>query len=221
MEKKLICAIILARSGSKGIKNKNITNIKGKPLLYYAAKQASLVKKIDKVFILTDSDKYLNIINKFNIKKVIGISRSKKSSTDKAQSEIAIEEFIKKYSYQLYVFIQATNIFINKKDINEAIKKYKTNHFDTLLSVIETKKFMWKITNKIIKPINYNYKRRQLRQNIENYYLENGSFYIFSKNGFLKHKNRLHGKIGYYVMNQKSYFDIDDKEQLEIVKKIF
>ena len=55
MEKKLICAITLARSGSKGIKNKNITSIKGKPLLYYAAKQASLVKKIDKVFILTDS----------------------------------------------------------------------------------------------------------------------------------------------------------------------
>ena len=221
MEKKLICAVILARSGSKGIKNKNITKIRGKPLLYYAAKEASLVKKIDKVFILTDSDKYLDIINKFKIKKVIGITRSKNSSTDKAQSETAINEFIKKYPYQLYVFIQATNIFIDKKDINEAIKKYKSNNYDTLLSVIETKKFMWKLKNKIIEPVNYDYKKRKLRQNIEYYYLENGSFYIFSKNGFLKYKNRLHGKIGYYVMNQKSYFDIDDKEQLEIVKKIF
>ena len=73
MEKKLTCAIILARSGSKEIKNKNIIDIKGQPLLYYTAKQASLVKQIDIVFILTDSKKYLEIISKLNIKKVKGM----------------------------------------------------------------------------------------------------------------------------------------------------
>ena len=73
-----------------------------------------------------------------------------------------------------------------------------------------------------MKPVNYDYTKRKLRQQIKNcYYLENGSFYIFSKKGFMKYKNRIYGKIGYYVMNEKSYFDIDTKEQLNIVKKIF
>ena len=221
MEKQITCAVILARSGSKEIRNKNIIKIKGKPLLYYTAKQASLLKEIDKVFILTDSKKYLSIIKNFNIKKVIGITRSKKSATDNAQSEIALLDFVKKYNYENVVFIQATNIFLTNKDIKGALKKFFKDKFDSMLSVIESKKFLWKFENNSMKAVNYDYTRRKLRQQINNYYLENGSFYIFRRKGFIKYKNRIYGKIGFYIMNQKSYFDIDDREQLTIVKKIF
>ena len=221
MEKQITCAVILARSGSKEIRNKNIIKIKGKPLLYYTAKQASLLKEIDKVFILTDSKKYLSIIKNFNIKKVIGITRSKKSATDNAQSEIALLDFVKKYNYENVVFIQATNIFLTNKDIKGALRKFFKDKFDSMLSVIESKKFLWKFENNSMKAVNYDYTRRKLRQQINNYYLENGSFYIFRRKGFIKYKNRIYGKIGFYIMNQKSYFDIDDREQLTIVKKIF
>ena len=221
MEKQITCAVILARSGSKEIRNKNIIKIKGKPLLYYTAKQASLLKEIDKVFILTDSKKYLSIIKNFKIKKVIGITRSKKSATDNAQSEIALLDFVKKYNYENVIFIQATNIFLTDKDIKGALKKFFKDKFDSMLSVIESKKFLWKFENNSMKAVNYDYTKRKLRQQINNYYLENGSFYIFRRKGFIKHKNRIYGKIGYYVMSQKSYFDIDDREQLTIVKKIF
>ena len=221
MEKQITCAVILARSGSKEIRNKNIIKIKGKPLLYYTAKQASLLKEIDKVFILTDSKKYLSIIKNFKIKKVIGITRSKKSATDNAQSEIALLDFVKKYNYENVIFIQATNIFLTDKDIKGALKKFFKDKFDSMLSVIESKKFLWKFENNSMKAVNYDYTRRKLRQQINNYYLENGSFYIFRRKGFIKYKNRIYGKIGFYIMNQKSYFDIDDREQLTIVKKIF
>ena len=221
MEKQITCAVILARSGSKEIRNKNIIKIKGKPLLYYTAKQASLLKEIDKVFILTDSKKYLSIIKNFKIKKVIGITRSKKSATDNAQSEIALLDFVKKYNYENVIFIQATNIFLTDKDIKGALKKFFKDKFDSMLSVIESKKFLWKFENNSMKAVNYDYTKRKLRQQINNYYLENGSFYIFRRKGFIKYKNRIYGKIGFYIMNQKSYFDIDDREQLTIVKKIF
>ena len=49
MEKRLVCGVILARSGSKEIKNKNIVKINNKPILYFAAKEASLVKELDKI----------------------------------------------------------------------------------------------------------------------------------------------------------------------------
>ena len=220
MEKKLICGLILARSGSRDIKNKNIVSVNKKPLIYYTAKQASLVDQLDKVFVLTDSEKYKKIIDKLKLKKVEVIGRSKKSSTDKAQSEIAIKEFLQKYHFNYIVFIQATNVFLKKKDIQTALEIYFSKNFDTLLSVIRSKKFFWKKINNNLISVNYNYKKRKMRQNIKDFFIENGSFYIFSKKGFLKHQNRIHGNIGYYEMNQKSFFDIDNKEQLKIVKKL-
>ena len=50
--------------------------------------------------------------------------------------------------------------------------------------------------------------------------MKNGFFYIFSKKCFLKYQNRIHGNIGYYEMYEKSYIDIDNKEQLTIVRKL-
>ena len=59
-----------------------------------------------------------------------------------------------------------------------------------------------------------------MTQNLNGYLVENGSFYIFNTKSFLKFKNRLHGKIGYYKMSKTSEFEIDDKEDLEIIKKL-
>ena len=57
-KKKIVC-IIPARSGSKGIKNKNIINLKGKPLIYWTIKLAKKVKFFDRVIVSTNSKKYL------------------------------------------------------------------------------------------------------------------------------------------------------------------
>ena len=64
-EKNKIWAIIPARSGSKGIKNKNIVNLSGKPLIYYTIKDAFKSKKFEKILVLTDSQKYAKIAKSF------------------------------------------------------------------------------------------------------------------------------------------------------------
>ena len=55
-----IC-LIPARSGSKRIKNKNIKNFFGKPIISYAIKTAINSKLFDKIFVSTDSEKIANI----------------------------------------------------------------------------------------------------------------------------------------------------------------
>ena len=54
-------AIILARGGSKGIKNKNIIKIKNKPLIYWSIKSCLQSSKIDSVWVSSDNDRILNI----------------------------------------------------------------------------------------------------------------------------------------------------------------
>ena len=58
MKKKKICSIILARGGSKGIKNKNLVLINDKPLIYYAIK-ASLESNVDETWLSSDREKIL------------------------------------------------------------------------------------------------------------------------------------------------------------------
>jgi len=64
MKKKILC-IIPARSGSKGIKNKNMVLLKGKPLIFWTIKNAKKIKYFDKVIVSTNS----NRIKKFSQKK--------------------------------------------------------------------------------------------------------------------------------------------------------
>ena len=61
MNKKILWAIIPARSGSVGLKNKNITSFLGKPLLAHSINFAKKLKFIDKILLSTDSKKYKKI----------------------------------------------------------------------------------------------------------------------------------------------------------------
>ena len=61
-------AIIPARAGSKRLKNKNLKLINGKPLIYFAIKNAIMSKLFDEIIISTDSLKILNKAEKFGAK---------------------------------------------------------------------------------------------------------------------------------------------------------
>jgi len=54
-------ALIPARSGSKGVKNKNILKVNGFPLLAFSIRAALLTKGIDRVVVSTDSRSYKKI----------------------------------------------------------------------------------------------------------------------------------------------------------------
>lgn len=218
MKKKIIC-LIPARSGSKRIKNKNIIKINSKSLIDLVCEKVNKSKLIKYFYIASDKKKIFNNIQ--NKKKFLFYKRSKKSSNGTSKTEAVILEFLKKNNNicDILVLIQITNPFINYKIIDEAISKFIKKKYDSMLSVVESNKFIWK-NKKINRPINYNIFNRPMSQNIQNYLIENGSFYIFNVKSFIKYKNRLHGKIGFYKMSKESQFEIDDLEDLKIVKKL-
>ena len=57
-------AIIPARGGSKRIKNKNLVNFNGKPIISYTIENAKKSKLFDKIHVSTDSEKILNYLKK-------------------------------------------------------------------------------------------------------------------------------------------------------------
>lgn len=65
IKKDLVYAIIPARSGSKGVPNKNIYDIKGYPLMAYSIATAKLCGFINRVIVSTDSEEYATIARKY------------------------------------------------------------------------------------------------------------------------------------------------------------
>ncbi len=222
-KKAIIHAIILARGGSKGIPNKNLVKINNKPLLYWSILQSRLSKNINHTWVSSDDSKILKVARKFGSKTIL---RPKKYASDLASSESAWKHAIQyieseKIKIDIVVGIQPTSPLRDKDDFDKALKVFKLNKLHSLFSANRTNDTnIWTLKKGKLKA-NYNYEKRKMRQEIEEKYLENGSFYIFDKKKFLHYNCRLFGKIGFYLMKKNNSFQIDDFEDLKLIKKIF
>lgn len=215
-------AVILARGNSKGIKNKNLSLVNKKPLIYWSIKKCLSSRLVKSVWVSSDSNKILNIAKKFgaNI-----IKRPKVISGDLSKSERAWEHAInylykKPLNFKTIIGVQPTSPIRSKKTLDNAIKMFYKDNLDSMFTAQEIYNyFVWqKRKNKY--SANYNYKNRPMRQKIEKKFLENGSFYIFNAKKFLKKKCRLFGKIGCFTMGKVESFEIDNYEDLNLLNNL-
>lgn len=216
----IIDSIILARGGSKGIKNKNLITVGNKPLLYWSVKKSLNSKKIRNTWVSSDSKKIVNYARNIGSKVIL---RPRKYSKDNSSSQSAwlhaIKHIEKQNKCDAILAIQPTSP-IRIDNFDRAINFFKKNKFDSLFSSSIIKDYcLWK-KNKKKFIAQYNFKKRKRRQQIKNYFLENGSFYIFKIEKFKKIKNRLFGRIGTFIQSKIENFQLDDIEDLLIIKSI-
>tara|TARA_B100000989_G_scaffold293945_1_gene272129 strand:+ start:2669 stop:3316 length:648 start_codon:yes stop_codon:yes gene_type:complete len=204
-----IVSLIPARKGSKGIKNKNLIDLCGKPLIHYSI-QASINSLVNETWVSSDSDEILKTSKNLGSNT---IKRPKHLSEDDSSSESALIHFAKNIDFDILVFIQCTVPLIKSEDINKGIEKMK--NFDSVVSVTETNQMFWNSNGPI-----YDINNRSRRQNSIKRYLETGSFFITTKKNLMKSNNRLSGKIGFLEIPKHRSFDIDDYDDLKIVKSI-
>ncbi|HEG5194255.1 TPA: acylneuraminate cytidylyltransferase family protein, partial [Campylobacter jejuni] len=128
-------AIIPARGGSKGIKNKNLVLLNNKPLIYYTIKAALNAKSISKVVVSSDSDEILNYAKSQNVdilKRPISLAQ------DDTTSDKVLLHALKFYKdYEDVVFLQPTSPLRTNIHIDEAFNLYKNSNANALISVSE------------------------------------------------------------------------------------
>lgn len=219
-----IIGIIPARAGSKGIKNKNIININGKPLIYYTI-QAVKRSKLKDYIVSSDSKKILNIAKKYGAKKLF--LRPKKYSLDTTRS-VDLYKYLKKelekyYSFDAIMLLQPTAPLRRSIDINKAINLFKKNSCDSVISVCSVGgyhparvKYLDK-NNYIIDPAFSERKEGQNRQELRDMYIKNGAIYLFKKKNLIK--NTIKGKKSLsMIMPRELSVNIDEYYDLEIAK---
>jgi N-acylneuraminate cytidylyltransferase len=216
-------AVIAARGGSKGIPHKNLLDLCGKPLIAWTVEQARAARGVDVVAVSSDSD---NILAAAEAAGAVGVRRPDDISGDLASSESAWLHALDATEasmgrFERIVALQATSPIREPGDIENALATFDRDHLDSLLSVCEVEDyFNWRIGANGPEPINYDYRNRRMRQQIEKRYLENGSFYVLIPSLQREQNNRLGGKIGFHVMERHKMFQIDRPEDVKLCAAI-
>lgn len=220
-------AIIPARAGSKRIKNKNIKNFFGKPLIYNSIKTAINSKLFDDVIVSSDSKKIQNIAKKYGAK--IYFKRPKNISGDYGTTPDVINHAIRWVKKNLYnpkfvCCIYPTAIFLDKKILIKAYKKIKTNMFDYVFAVNKfshspQRGFFLTKSKRIIFKNNKFYKRRT--QDLNPMYHDAGQFYWGKTDSWLKNKKAFSKNSCVEVLPITNSIDIDNPEDLEFAKIIY
>lgn len=209
-------AVITARSGSKGLKDKNIKLLKGKPMLAYTVEAALQSNQFECVHVSTDSEAYAAIAREYGAD--VPFLRDAKLATDTAGTWDVMRAVVKRYEelgqfFDTVTLLQPTSPLRDAENIKQAFAVFKDRDADSVVSVCEAEHSP-RICNTLGEDnsmngfIDFNVVGR--RQELGTYYRINGAIYI-QKTEVLMGKKDLYGPKSYaYVMDKFHSVDIDD-----------
>jgi len=214
--------VIPARGGSKGLKNKNIYPVAGKPLLAWTILQALASSSIERVFVTTDDQAIAKVASEYGADVIV---RPTELAGDKATSESAIQhaaEVIERDFHipiDVIVFLQATSPLRKPKDIDRAVELFLHEGADSLISVTKADDLtLWELKDGEWKSVNFDYRNRGMRQDRPTQFIENGSIYIFKPETLTVFGNRIGEKLSAYEMEFWQTWEIDTLEEIDLIE---
>jgi CMP-N,N'-diacetyllegionaminic acid synthase len=211
-----ILAIIPARSGSNGLKDKNIKKLNGKPMINYTIEAALKSEIFANVIVSTDSQKYAEIAKKAGAE--VPFIRPGKLATDESTTtEVilhAITEMEKRNDeYDCFMLLQPTSSLRTAENIKQAYFLLKEKNANAVISVCETDHNpLWSNTlDESLSLDNFiDTKKNKRRQELSTYYRLNGAIYLSKINYYKKHNDFYFNKSYAYIMNKRESIDVDD-----------
>jgi len=218
-------AIIPARKGSKGLKNKNKLLIAKLPLIAHSIKSAKKSKFISRVIVSTDCKDIARISRKYGAE--VPFLRSKNLAQDTSMVMDAYFEVIKKIDnknrIKNFVALLPTSPLRSYRDIDNAIKLFLKKKADSVISMTEAYyPIDWNHyinKDKRVKAFNSNLDAVSNRQNLKKTFIPNGSIYVFNYDVLKKTRKYYHKNTYAYLMPFKKSIDIDNKLDFELAEK--
>lgn len=222
---RVVC-FICARKGSKGLRNKNIDKICGKPLIVWSIEQAKNSKLVDEIVVSTDCDNIASV-SRDNGAKVYFMRPDHLSDDESGKWQVwqhAITEYrkITRNDMDIFLDLDCTSPLRNVSDIDNAINLYISSNVDAVFSICEAKKNpyfnMVEYKNNILQLSKKLDSRIVRRQDAPKVYEHAASIYVISPNFLLKGTGLLDGNaIGYEMPNERC-IDIDSNFDYRLVE---
>ncbi len=216
---KKIIAIVPARGGSKGLKNKNIKDMCGKPLIAYTIENAQKSKYLDDIMVTTDSSKIADIASVYGAS--VPFLRPDYLSCDTATSFDTVihtldfykEEFNLDFDYLL--LLEPTSPLREDNDIDNMIEKLieNSNNFDSVSSIGEINEhpsIVKKIQNNCLVPFCKELELTTRRQDNEVAYFPYGVGYLVCTKTFRDEESFYTKRNDFYKIKRYQCYEIDD-----------
>jgi N-acylneuraminate cytidylyltransferase len=190
----MILGITPARGGSKGIPGKNIKVVSGKPLIAWTIEAAKESKMIDRYVVSTEDEEIAEISRKCGADV---IARPQELATDETTTLSVLQYVIEKIPCDSVVLLQATSPIRRDGLIDECIREFVDNEYDSLA------------TGFTCKYIEYG-KNNLRRQDIKGFFYDDGNVYVI-KTDLIERGERFGEKIGRKVISRWENIEIDDE----------
>ena len=214
--------IIPARAGSKGLPGKNLLNLGGVPLISYSIFHGLFLSTTD-TYVLTDGTQIADEAIKFGAK-IPYLRNSEGDARDEASTEEVIDNFlnycnIAGKSYTHIVLLQPTSPLRSLNTLRLASILLAAG-LDSALSLCPLDRFLWSQEGDQIKSQSYELNCRPRRQEVEGIsdFIETGSMYVFSVEGYVKNGTRLFGAVKKILTPIEESFEIDGLSDLELIR---
>ncbi len=222
-----VLCTICARGGSKGVKNKNIKELGGKPLIAYTIEQAKASKLFEHIVISTDSDAIANVAKTYGAE--VFFKRSDEMASDTAgKLDVIRDAFMRSEAYyqkqyDYLVDLDATAPLRSVEDIISSFEQFKNDDNDNLITAMSSRRSPYfnlvEVGNdgkvKLSKKLDSAILRRQ---DAPKSYDMNASIYIWKREVILEEKTLFLEKTGLYVMPEERSIDIDTELDFEFVE---
>lgn len=219
-------AIIPARSGSKGLKDKNIKLLNGKPLMAYTIEAAVESQVFDKIVVSTDSPAYAEIAEECGAE--VPFLRPEHLAGDEvATSDVIIDLLARQkkdgFVFDCFMLLQPTSPLRTSEDIKKAINLMQEKDANAVIGLCETDHSPLytglvpddlRIDGFIKKDIS------SRRQELPQYFRINGAIYLAKADYFMEYCDLYRDRCYAYVMDKKRSIDIDDEFDFKMAEFI-
>lgn len=209
-------AVITARSGSKGLKDKNIKLLNGKPLMAYSIEAAKMSGCFDCIHVSTDSEEYARIAKEYGAE--VPFLRDENLASDTADCWDVVRSVLHKYErrgkyFERVMLLQPTSPLRDAEDIQNAFSLMREKKSEAIIGVCEMEHTpLW--SNVLPKDKNMQgFQKPEYevpRQQLPVHYRINGAIYLVNTDFLMKYGN-LYDKDSYaYIMPKNRSVDIDN-----------
>ena len=224
-----ILGLIPARGGSKGIPGKNIKPLAGKPLLQYTIEAAKRSILLSRIVLSSDDEEIITTSKRLGLE--VPFQRPAELAGDSTGSLAVIQHALKYFieqgeNFEAVCLLQPTSPFRRLGLIDEAIEKFTSRKFDSLVSVREVPTdynphWTFEAENGSLKIATGEKEIITRRQDLPKAYHRDGAIYL-TRTEVLMEQNSLYGKnIGFIDTTGDPYVNIDTREDLEEAERIY
>jgi len=224
---KKVLSVITARSGSKGLKDKNIMPLLDKPMLAWPIEAAKGSIYIDRIILSTDSKEYSEIGKSFGAEvpflRPANISRDTSTSYD---ALIHVIESLNDEDYTYLLLLEPTSPLTEASDIDSALEILDSNTIGakSIVGITENVKhhpsYSLLIEENLLTPYGSGFTKSTRRQDLEKNYVMDGSLYISEIDFYKQEKAFFHAKCLPYITPYWKSFEVDSIEDYWAIEAI-